>query len=71
MPKKSTRLGDYGDQPDVHAFVRIPDGRYLDVKGIRHQLTWNREALDWWADNYQFEHREMLEEWAKRQVAKL
>ncbi len=40
-------------------------------KRIRHQLTWNREALDWWADNYQFEHREMLEEWAKRQAAKL
>lgn len=33
LPICSLNTDEYPDEPDVHAFVRLPDGLYLDIEG--------------------------------------
>lgn len=32
-PIYSLNTSEYPDEPDLHAFVRTPDGQYLDIEG--------------------------------------
>lgn len=37
----------YGEEPDIHAFVRTPDGRYLDVEGLHDEAAMLAEYSQW------------------------
>ena len=43
-PVCSLTTEDEPDGPDIHAFVRTPDGKYLDIEGVHTE----EEMLDRW-----------------------